>query len=369
MSTKTANRDYRINGPENRRAWERGLVRAEWYKCPLPPRRLQALSKRRDGPAIRDTLIAMMLLLGTGMLAYRSWGSWWALPAFLAYGTIYASIGDSRWHETMHRTAFKTQWLNTVVSHVAAFMILRQATPWRYSHLRHHREPLIVGRDPEIPLRPARKKRPLLLDVLFLFGNVQELRRLALHCVGRLDAEEADYIPQSQHAKVFWEARAYGLIFLAILALCIHTGSIMPALFVGLPSFYGLGLVLLTGVFQHVGLPEDVLDLRLNSRTVYMNPVVRFLYWNLNYHLDHHMFPSVPFHALPALHEDIKNDCPPANKGVLDGLREVFMILNKQKQDPGYIHIRPLPDGARAYRFGTAFLSSREDQPALEGKA
>ena len=53
-----------------------------------------------------------------------------------------------------------------------------------------------------------------------------------------------------------------------------------------------------------------MLDHRLNSRTVYMNPVTRFLYWNMNYHVEHHMFPMVPYHALPALHEEIKDDLP-----------------------------------------------------------
>ena len=53
---------------------------------------------------------------------------------------------------------------------------------------------------------------------------------------------------------------------------------------------------------QHAGLAEDVLDHRLNCRTVYMNPISRFIYWNMNYHVEHHMFPMVPYHALPRLH-------------------------------------------------------------------
>ncbi len=46
---------------------------------------------------------------------------------------------------------------------------------------------------------------------------------------------------------------------------------------------------------QHAGLAEDVLDHRLNCRTVYMNSISRFIYWNMNYHVEHHMFPLVPF--------------------------------------------------------------------------
>jgi hypothetical protein len=66
----------------------------------------------------------------------------------------------------------------------------------------------------------------------------------------------------------------------------------------------------ITGLLQHGGLADNVIDHRLNSRTVYMNPVSRFIYWNMNYHVEHHMFPMVPYHALPKLHELIKHDLP-----------------------------------------------------------
>ena len=69
---------------------------------------------------------------------------------------------------------------------------------------------------------------------------------------------------------------------------------------------------MLTGLLQHGGLADNVIDHRLNSRTVYMNPVSRFIYWNMNYHVEHHMFPMVPYHALPKLHEMIKHDLPGA---------------------------------------------------------
>ncbi len=64
------------------------------------------------------------------------------------------------------------------------------------------------------------------------------------------------------------------------------------------------------GLTQHAALAENVLDHRLNCRTIYMNPVHRFLYWNMNYHMEHHMFPLVPYHQLPRLHQIVKGDCP-----------------------------------------------------------
>ena len=53
-------------------------------------------------------------------------------------------------------------------------------------------------------------------------------------------------------------------------------------------------------------LPRTCSTTGSTRRTVYMNPVLRFLYWNMNYHIEHHMFPMVPYHALPKLHEEMK---------------------------------------------------------------
>ncbi|NJM91696.1 MAG: hypothetical protein HC861_02690, partial [Rhodospirillaceae bacterium] len=102
------------------------------------------------------------------------------------------------------------------------------------------------------------------------------------------------------------------------------TRSILPLMFIGLPSFYGAWMHLFFGLTQHVGLAEDVLDHRLNCRTVYMNPIVRFLYLNMNYHVEHHMFPMVPYHRLPELHEEMKADTPKPYNGFLEAYREII---------------------------------------------
>jgi hypothetical protein len=92
-----------------------------------------------------------------------------------------------------------------------------------------------------------------------------------------------------------------------------------------------------------------VLDHPLNSRTVYMNPIVRFLYWNMNYHVEHHMFPMVPYHALPALHEEMKADAPRPYSGFLEAYREIIPAVLRQVKGPGYYVKRQLPPGARPF--------------------
>ncbi|MBD0378670.1 fatty acid desaturase family protein [Paenibacillus sedimenti] len=352
MTAKSEKRDYSITGPENKRAIERGLAEAEWYTSPIPRQRMKELMKRKDGPAIRDTIIWFGGLFVLGYLAYLSWGTWWAVPAFLAYGILYATPGDSRWHECGHGTAFKTPWMNEVVYQIASFFVLRSATPWRWSHARHHTDTIIVGRDPEIITERPPIWKILIMQIFHLYGGPIEIKRFLLHTFGKLDTQENEYIPPSQHRKTFWEARVYMIIILGILAACIYSGSILPAMFLFLPSFYGGIVVILFGITQHLGLYEDVLDHRLNTRTVYMNPILRFLYWNMNYHTEHHMFPMVPYHALPKLHEEMKADCPAARPNLWAALKEVIGALRKQKQDPYYVVVKPLPATAHPYRFG-----------------
>lgn len=351
MGASEAKRDYRLSGPENVRARERGLASAEWYASPIPRKRMKELMKRKNGPAIRDTAIWLALLAASGYVAYLSWGTWWAIPAFLVYGILYCSPGDSRWHECGHGTAFKTPWMNEAVYQFASFLVLRPATPWRWSHARHHTDTYIVGRDPEIAQPKPPVWRIILMEIVHLYAGPRDIKRMFLHAVGMIDKEEKDYIPPSEYRKTFWESRVYVLIFAAVIAACFYTSSILPAMFVVLPSFYGAFLMLTFGLCQHLGLHEDVVDHRLNTRTIYMNPAFRFLYWNMNYHIEHHMFPMVPYHALPRLHAEMKGDCPAPSPSTWSAVKDVVRALRKQRTDPTYAIDRPLPPTAQPYRY------------------
>ncbi len=348
MAARATGRDYSLLGKETEHAVASGLASAEWYRSLVPRRQLKELMQRRDGPALRDTAIWLGALVLSGVAAWFAWGTWWAVPAFAVYGVLYGSTTDSRWHECGHGTAFRTRWLNDAVYHLACFMILREPTVWRWSHTRHHTDTIIVGRDPEIIVPRPPDIFGLLLNVFALKSGVQAFARLLRHAAGRMSAEEADFIPETERPKVFFVARIWVVLFAAVIAWAVAIGSILPLMFVGLPTFYGAWLQLLFGLTQHTGLAEDVLDHRLNSRTIYMNPLFRFLYWNMNYHIEHHMFPMVPYHALPKLHEAIKADTPPPYPGIFAAYREIVPTVLRQLREPGYSVVRTLPAGARA---------------------
>ena len=343
MAVSTKTRDYSIVGEESAAAVTKGLAGADWYRCPISRDQLKTLTKRKDGPAIRDTLIWFTSLVASGGLAWEAWGTWWAVPAFFVYGTLYASPSDSRWHECGHRTAFRTAWMNDIIYQIAAFFVMRQPTPWRWSHTRHHTDTIVVGRDPEINAPRPPDITAILLNVFNLNFGVRELGRMLLHAVGRLTAEERDFIPEIERWKVYLVARIWCAILCVVVGWSIAIRSILPLMLVGLPSFYGAWLHLVFNLTQHAGLAEDVLDHRLNTRTVYLNPIFRFIYWNMNYHVEHHMFPMVPYHALPALHQAIKKEMPPAYSSLWEAYREIVPTLLRQRVDPSYFVVRTAP--------------------------
>ena len=336
--------DYSLTGEESKRAIERGLAEADWYQSPVPRATMRKLLERRDGPALRDTVLWFGLLIGFGALTCWLWPSWWAVLPYLCYAALYASTSDSRWHESSHGTAFKTDWMNNTLYEIASFMVMRESVVWRWSHTRHHSDTIIVGRDPEIVAPRPPDLAGLALGFINYGVYPKYFRSIISHSLGRMSEDEKTYIPASEFPKISARARIYVILYLGVIALSIATGSILPILLVGGCNLFGSWLMPIYGYTQHAGLAENVLDHRLNCRTIHMNPVNRFLYWNMNYHVEHHMFPLVPYHALPRLHEAVKADMPEPYPSLWSAWKEIVPALLRQVKDPAFHVKRRLPE-------------------------
>jgi fatty acid desaturase len=335
---------YGLIGGAGKGAAANGLANAVWYKSPMPRPVLKALMRRGNGRAARDTLLWYVLIGGAGALLLASLKTAWAIPAFFLYATLYAGPAESRWHEAGHATAFRTPWLNDLLYQLASFQVMRRPTVWRWSHARHHTDTLITGRDPEIQVKLPIRPVLVIADFFGLTLAPSEFAKMLVNASGRMIAEESTFIPDTEWPRVIREARIWAGVHLAVAAVAIGTGSWVPLLLLGpLPSICGAWLYNFFGLTQHACLPENVLDHRLTSRTVLMNPVARFLYWNMNYPVEHHMYPLVPYHALPKLHEAIRKDCPPPYPTLWASWREVAGALRRQWRDPNFAVLRPLP--------------------------
>ena len=350
-------RDYGMLGPDAKAAEAAGLKSAQWYHSELPRAQMKELMRRSNAPAIRDTIIWLGAMVLLAAWTIWIWPSWWAVVPLACYGVLYGSATDSRWHECSHGTAFKTPWMNDAVYQIACFMIMRNPTRWRWSHTRHHTDTLIVGLDPEIAvMRP-----PVAFKVALGFFGVLDvwdaMKNMVMNTFGVISAEEKSFIPEMEWPKVILVARIWSLIYAATIAACFYFHSILPLMLVGLPRIYGAWHHVMTGLMQHGGLADNVLDHRMNSRTVYINPISRFIYWNMNYHVEHHMFPMIPYHALPKLHELIKNDLPAPTPSFWACYKEMLPIWARQMRGEDVYIVRKLPNSAKPY------------QPGLHGQA
>jgi fatty acid desaturase len=130
----------------------------------------------------------------------------------------------------------------------------------------------------------------------------------------------------------------------AIAIASIATGYWPVFIAVSFGRFFGSGLQFLCNATQHIGLVDEYPDFRVCCRTFELNPVLRFLYWNMNYHTEHHMFAGVPCYNLRRLHLLIKDEMPPCTNGLIATWQQIGWILRKQKEDPNFQFVPSLPE-------------------------
>jgi len=318
-----------------------------WYQCAIDRTALRGLMQRADRPALIWIGGFLALTIATGLLAFRMRGTAWAVPAFLLYGTVFA-FAEAPAHELGHGTAFRTRWLNEAAYWVICFMTWREQVYSRWLHACHHSYTQVtVGApaDPEQQLPRPISLWKLATDFVRLSFAREFIGVLVSHSLGRPTRRARASVPSAEFPMMVHNARILLTAHLMVILWAVLARSWLPVLFLTLPRLYGAWLHELCALTQHAGLAENEYDHRLSCRTVRLNPLLRFLYWNMNYHTEHHMFPAVPFHALPRLRALVSAGMPPAYRGLLSAWREMLTIIRRQRRDPGYVLVPTLPEG------------------------
>ena len=109
----------------------------KWHKCKVDIEVLKELSKKSDIKGLQHVSVFFGLLIITGTLAYFTWGTWWSMFWFLVYGNIYG-FSNPLWHETGHKTAFKSKSLNEFFYFISSYLSNFEPLRWRYTHFVHH---------------------------------------------------------------------------------------------------------------------------------------------------------------------------------------------------------------------------------------
>ena len=328
-----------------------------WYRSPIDRATLAELNQRSDLLGLAQTLGHLGLLAFTGAAAWLAVQAeiWWALvPVLFLHGTFYAFLLNG-FHELCHRSVFRSKFLNEFFLRVFSFLGWYNHVHFWTSHQEHHKYTLHPPDDLEVvlPVEITRKSF-YKAAVINPWGLAQRIKGVVGLSFGRLEGEWENFLfppdEKEKRMRLFNWARVllvgHLLLTVASLALSYMLAIdlwLLPVL-ISLAPFYGGWLLFLCNNTQHVGLMDNIPDYRLCTRTIILNPFVRFLYWHMNFHIEHHMYAAVPCYKLGRLHNAIKYDLPTSTVGLVASWREIGAILEKQKEDPGYQHLPDAPN-------------------------
>ena len=312
-----------------------------WWKPDLDKKTLKSLCVKKSGPGILYVSLYFIALISMGYLAYIAWGTYWSILFFWLYGTIYAFSGAYD-HEARHRTLFKERGLNDFFGYIFSFMTNFEPVRWRWTHTLHHSYTLHTTEPLDFEIQVDRPSKLFKFFVSFIpFGPLLWIHQSYLaetlkNSLGIITPVIDQCVPKEHQWKVILSSRIHMGIWATIIGVSIYFNTILPILYLLLPTFYGNTFFALCGLTQHAGLPFNVKDHRVNTRTIILNPILSWLYIKLEYHQEHHMFPMVPWYNLPKLHNLIKNQMPKPNNGLISAYREIFPAIIKQAFDANY---------------------------------
>ncbi len=305
------------------------MERGEIPQSPIDRATLIRLDRRSNGPGLARLAGHGAALAGSGALVLAATGSLLLIPAMLLHGFFLVFL-FAPLHETVHRTAFRSRWLNDAVAFVTGALLVLPPEYFRRFHFAHHRHTQDPARDPELAVPKPSSRGAWLLHVSGIPYWIAAFRSLARHAAGRV---EESYVPAQSRRRVIAEARSLWALYGGTAALALLSASPLPLLLWAGPALLGQPLLRLYLLAEHTGCAETP-DMLANSRTTRTNPLVRFVAWNMPFHAEHHACPSVPFHALPALHRHLAARLDCRGDGYVAVQREILAALASPTASP-----------------------------------
>ncbi len=336
--------------------------RINFYRSPVDRALLRELNKRSDFRGLVQSLgILFLYLTTTALSVYFFLEKMW-VPMVLAcyvHSMFSSFVGmESSVHELSHKTPFKTRWLNEFFYGFFCLLSWNNPVHFRESHRRHHQFTVYKGKDKEVVLSPAPFNW---LDYLSWFSFdwkkfVMIMRGNTVLVSGRDIPDIFFWDPlferdDPRRSRMILWARIQ-MAFHIILAVFFALSGLWVLIFtVSCSYFFATFLARSCEIVQHAGMKSDVPDWRISCHTMIFGPVMSFLYWKMNYHIEHHTYAAVPFYNLKKLHTAIVSDCPEPTRGYFKGVGKILGIMKKQKQDPDWCYIPDMRDTAAPARL------------------
>ena len=332
-------------------------TRLNWNRPLIDRQMLAQLNQKNDWRPLLQNLSQLLFSAATGAFAFWAFHNlaWpWVVGAVFLHCTFYGFFGTAGGHELSHKNMFKTKWLNELFIRINGFLTWLNYIHFRHSHAKHHQYTTHHVLDGEVILPHILRWFHWIYSLTIGFDVLKKVfPMLFRQAFGR----RGDVVLKSE-----WDQRIFATSktsevrklvnwsrFLlgghALLALTfILSGHWILLILVTFAPFIANWFGLLIIMPQHIGMEPDVADWRHSTRTYLAGPIVRYFYWNMNYHVEHHMFAAVPFYNLPKLRQVLETDLPIAPKGLIATWLEIIDTLRKQKKDPSYYRPLQYPD-------------------------
>ena len=274
----------------------------------LPADERKRLTRRSDLKGLAHLAGHLGLIGLTGSWIALGLPLWWV--ALLPHGIALVFLFTLE-HEATHRTPFQSRWLNDMAGHLAGLVLLLPFQWFHLFHMAHHRHTNDPERDPEL----AGPKPDTWSAFLFHVSGLPYWRAMArVLWENAFGSPNAAYLTARSGPALRREARAYLGVY-ALLTASLMVSPLMLWLWV-IPALLGQPVLRLYLLAEHGRCPH-VANMLENSRTTFTNRLVRFLAWNMPYRAEHHAYPAVPFHQLPAFHAHAKAHLKTTSNGYI----------------------------------------------------
>ena len=207
-------------------------------------------------------------------------------------------------HEATHGSAFKSKKLNEVIATICGVVTANSRLFYKLFHFAHHRYTQNIELDPELGMP---KPTSIAGYIVWVSGWHYWRGKLGTMMLFAFSGNaKAAYVPKSKEKMVVKECRCVlAFYILAILASLLTGEHYIFVLWIG-PILVGQVFLRLYLLSEHHGC-DNGSDMLSNVRTITGGRLINWLAWNMPYHTEHHLYPSVPFHALPTVHAQIKD--------------------------------------------------------------
>ena len=289
---------------------------------------LKSLMRRSDRPGLLYLSGWTILLFTFGLLLWLSLGSYWVILTMLIYSVFFAVPAYAFSHECAHGTAFRTRWLNETIFWITSLLYFEEPLHRRYAHASHHTHTWIEGSDAQMPY----VSMPLTLwgwieEVLGLGLYWHQCKMFVTHSLGNFPTIVRQVTPESELPRMKSYSRIFVAIYIGSAILSYYMTWYWPLYLIIIPRIVGGPVMNMYILIQHVEMAENQPNIVKSTRSFRTNWLGRFIYCNMNYHIEHHLYPTVPFFTLPQLSEALGDQLPDQDPGFFKTNVEVLKVV------------------------------------------